>query len=51
MTMRDERVELRVSLEEKAAWVAAARSSGLQVSQWIRLVLDAEIKRRKRRHP
>ena len=37
---REQRIELRVSATEKRAWERAARKSGLQLSQWIRVRLN-----------
>jgi hypothetical protein len=34
--MRAERIDLRVTLEEKRAWFAAAQAQGIKLADWIR---------------
>jgi hypothetical protein len=41
----DERVELRVSTEEREQWEYYAEQSLMTLSQWIRVKLNATIKR------
>ena len=43
------RLEIRVDLAEKAAYVAAARAAGMECSDWIRATLNAAAKRKPRR--
>ncbi len=43
-----DRLEIRLDPGEKAAYVAAAQAAGLPLSDWIRAMLNAAIKRQLR---
>jgi antitoxin component of RelBE/YafQ-DinJ toxin-antitoxin module len=43
------RLEIRVDPAEKAAYVAAARAAGMECSDWIRMTLNAAVKRKPRK--
>lgn len=34
--MKDDRIDIRVSAEERARWTAAAKAAGLSLSAWLR---------------
>ncbi len=36
--MKDDRIDLRVSAEERARWQAAAKALGLTLSAWLRML-------------
>jgi len=38
--IREQRIDLRVTAQEKRAWEKAARQTSLQLSQWIRMHLN-----------
>lgn len=46
-----DRLDMKVDPGRRAQWEAAAREDGVTLSVWIRMTLDAEVKRRKRRLP
>lgn len=48
--MTRDRLDMKLPPEKRAQSEHAAKEDGVPLSVWIRLVLDAEIKRRKRRH-
>jgi len=40
---KDKRLEIRITHVEKLAWVEAARSKGLELSEWLRGTCNREI--------
>lgn len=40
--MRKELVQIRCSIQEKENWQAKAKNAGMELSPWIRMVLDKQ---------